>query len=369
MTSRITSLALVLGAMLHANGNATTQAALPPELAAALQRNAQELSPIDVTFSEQYGSTLPAEELEQRLGMSLESIAGLRKVAVHRVIWQDGLLYMDREQQGRVSEQAWDGRVYYSGGRLKDPEQPGQQILLKDPPARVEEREKDAAPLGMEPDYFYFAGLPLPRGANLVAGRPANSLVLKLLEDGANIRSIVPLQLNDRELTRITLVAENPLRSGAAAVDLERAEERLRESPRLTQEEIRLRVENIRQIRQLPEKWVYEFDLDPELNYALRRCQISYEDGRLLRQWICEELKQVGNRALWLPMRVEHEEYHFWGPQQIYFDTPFMTVTLEARAHKVDRVPPEQFRLDYDAPGTRIIDRTQDPPEETRIPE
>jgi hypothetical protein len=163
-------------------------------------------------------------------------------------------------------------------------------------------------------DFFKHAGFHIPeRAEDYEAKRPAKSLPLYLVEQGASVIEIGREEVDGVSGTALVL------RSGTAE---------------------------------------YRFVLDPAEGYAVRRRIEKTPSGELAVRADCSDFAQVPGSGLWMPRKVE-VEWHTWYrvlPRPV--KEVVVRETYRVSELKSEPIPPAQFVLKLDQPGTAVADST-----------
>jgi hypothetical protein len=374
----------------------TNAVKLPAAVQRALEENARQLSPINVSCTSRIESRLSPAETFERLQMT----GALRpdrlfEEYASRVIWQDQQFYMwrkfhageigDRKTMG-VSEITFDGRVFSVGSIYAMPQEadapaqglaakPGQKrkpngvrlgsrILSKEPVAKAMELRPGGISM-INPYFLPEIGLVFQpdsdgifSGGRIVGQKlHADSAVLDSLSRGGKLISVENVPFEGKRCVQIELDAENPLRRNADLLDLEKERQNLKMSRESAKRQAEL-VRVIEELRKLPATRRYVYYLDPELHYAVRRCEQRYGADTLLSRTDCSQFERIPGRQLWLPRRVDSQLHEYHTVPGTIFKDAFLTQILEVSAFDGNRVPDETFQLDYTAPGTIVKDGT-----------
>jgi hypothetical protein len=282
------------------------------------------------------------------------------------LVWQGGKMYCRTNEGGREwkdapnirrQEFAFDGRILASGS-------PDQMIRGKrtSPELLINFAENEPP----EADYFgvrYFEplGIRLPHGvAKLPPHKHLASQVLFLLDDGGRLKAVGPAQIDGRPMTRIAILAENPVWRLSQKEDFAELERMMRSAHTMTEQQIQEKLALAKKCKELiPREVEYIYYLDPQLCYAVRRFQELATDGRLRVQSDCTEHQKLAGYEIWLARKCRIDYYVADGtyPGEI-FDTPFAGDVLEFSEFGTKPVPDEQFTLRYTTPGTSVTDMT-----------
>jgi len=288
---------------------------LPSDLRKALEDNARDIVPLDVSWEEHAIATVPRDPaISLRLAFPA-SFSGWS----HRAIAQPGRSYrMSKGPKGDTDEQSSDGRIYYS--RIFNPNGHTKATLLKNPIAKLRlAASADFLPM----DYFDRIGFRTPRFS--ASGEPdAQSEILWELDHGARLVSVERAVLDQRDLTRVTIVLDN--------------------------REWRL-------LHSLPKQKNLVFYLDPLMHYALRRREERY-GPRLLSEMDNDDFHRLEMRGIWLPMRSKQNSYTWRSIPGHYFETPIFSDVYEVTQISGQAADEKQFVLEPVVSPTRVTDAT-----------
>lgn len=340
---------LVGGSHLHAQ-----EADLSEPVRAALARYA-DLDPLAIKWSQKTEATQIG-----RKKITADELGGIiiARSNVQQFAFREGRIYVRRETKGGPSsppskvEIAFDRSVFYEG----DP---------RDPPFLQKWLPKNDRPEAsyFSDDYFRAAGVRLPtRIKELVLSWHPQSELLALLAEGGRVKATDRANLDGRPLIRVQVTAKDWRLQGIPD-DLAGSEESLR-SPGVTEEEVQRKLKEARiQERRAPQR-LYDFYLDPERGYAVRRLEIRDEANRLVYRSDCTEHEQLTGRVIWMPRLCRVEEYTFEGLRDeeslipYDFGSPLFVTNFQVSAFDVKPWPYDRFELKYTAPGTQVNDAT-----------
>jgi RNA polymerase sigma factor (sigma-70 family) len=375
----------------------TNKLKLPAAVQQALEENARLVSPIGVTCTTRIESRLSHDETLERLHMTGAARPDrLFEERPFRVVWQDQKFYIwNKFHAGEIgdlksagfTEITFDGRVYSIGSVFERPKElnlaaqgmaakspqnsrPNRAgmnsgSLIKEPVAKV---LRQPVPGGLGASMPYFRpeiGLVFPpdshgisEGGRIVEQKlRSESAILDFASRGGELISIENVRLEGKPCLRIELEAPNPLRRMAETID----REKIRRDLEMSRERSKRQEESLRKLDEmatLPETRRYVYYLDPELHYAVRRCEQRYGADTLLSRTDCSQFEQIPGRQLWLPRRVEEQLHEYPTVPGTVFQEAFLTQIAEVSAFDGNRVPDETFRLEYTAPGTIVRDGT-----------
>lgn len=301
-------------------------AEIPEPVRQALESNARSLSPITIAWERTRTSDLPRPR-----ALSLMHSSSLFLPHQSRFLWDNGRYFirivnrsyrLDIQPDGRTTEltdgpvstaevdQTFDGEKRYSLTKIDSAGVAG--ILIIDRPAHHITNKQNITYLS--PDFFNHVGFHFPeRAEDYEAKRPAKSLPLYLVEQGASVIEVGREEVDGVSCTALVL------RSGTAE---------------------------------------YRFVLDPAKGYAVRRRIDKTPSGELAVRADCSDFAQLSGSRLWMPRKVE-VEWHSW-PGVLAKPVKEVVVreTFRVSELKSEPIPPEQFVLKPDQPGTDVADST-----------
>src|SRR6266700_2588787 len=218
-------------------------AELPAELATALQENAADLDPIDVSWTEQHEPPAGGDRRAafDRLGLEYPDTIGAYFAATkYRVCWQGRRIYertdfpqirADGSIALQATEYAFDGAVFWTGAPVGPAPLSGNRsyrpFLMKD---SIETLIKKDPGYGgrMQFEYFENAGFRLPRRASELREPTLRSVVNALLAYNGELTSINKETLYGKKVVCIRLTAENPDWREAQDVNLDVIKQEMR---------------------------------------------------------------------------------------------------------------------------------------------
>jgi hypothetical protein len=327
---------------------------LPDPIRDALARNAHQLSPITLTLAE-YPPGYPAPEgriedwpVPDAVKEGEGPFPGMTRGMLMRVTWQDGKVRCwrrmkhGRPEMENVTEWSTDGRVVYSLTRWPD----GPPLMLK---KRLYEEAKDRPDATfLDATYFDACGLEMPTFSGWINSEPARSTILQLLARGGELR--------EATAKRVQVLGENPERVAAERADPAKVREELARSV-VSEGDIRKRLAELEQLRQAPAKWVYTFDLDPEVHYAPVRIEAQLEDGTLIKRFSSEDFQSIPGRDLSLPRKCLIERFKREPapkPNPATYTRVYQLIESDGKPVDADR-----FVIEPDDPETKVYDRTK----------
>jgi len=292
---------------------------LPADLRKALEDNARELLPLDVSWTGHGIATIPQDQPIAHYPDMPRSSGPWSA----RAIAQPGKSYVIRRlPQRNTNEESSDGRIYYI--RNFDASAIGGQpkaMLIKRPIASLKRNliTDNWLPAG------YFERIGFKTRQFSVAGLiDAQSEILWDLDHGARLVSVEKTTFDQRDLTCVTLVLDNP---------------------------------DWQLLHTLPKQKNLVFYLDPLMRDALRRREERY-GPRLLSQIDNNDFQKVGDRALWLPSRSKEDFYTWSVIPGTYFKSPIYSEVLEVTRISGQAADEKQFVLEPVVSPTRVTDAT-----------
>jgi len=338
--------------------------ALPQNIQDALELNAQSLSPIAVSWTQQIHPERPAAEFGSTFQLPRSKNAYFAREQ-HRVAWQDGKIYRwfevaqtdaDGDLWSSQSEFSSDGEIVYGGSPgTKSGSDTVIKLLRKDALATLL-KEKPGKQY-FDNEYFDAVGLRLPRHVEEMHSPRAISTILRLLEDGGELASVEDVQMDGHKVTRVRVVAENSEKRIVNDANVEKAERYLKSSGS-DEAGIQTYRDSVEQIRKLPSERVYDFYLDPKLDFAVRRREELYEPDTLLLRCDCDEFEQLRDRNVWLPRVCSTAFYAIQTMPGRIETTPIISRRIDVSEIGLDSLPAEQFALNYTDVGTLVADGT-----------
>jgi hypothetical protein len=303
-------------------------AEIPGPVRQALESNARSLSPITVAWELTRTSDLPRSNA---LSLLAGETSALFLPQQSRIMWDNGRFYtrtvsqavrLEVKPDGRMAEltgappfeteveATFDGQKRYC--RIRTDLAGSPPSLIIDLPANIMAHKRNVRFLNA--DFFYQTGFHIPeRAGEYEAKQPAKSLPLYLVEQGASVIEVGREEVDGVSGTALVL------RSGTAE---------------------------------------YRFVLDPAKGYAVRRRIEKTPSGELAVRADCSDFTQLPGSGLWMPRKVE-VEWHTW-LQVLVKPVKEVVVreTYRVSELKSEPIPPAQFVLKPDQPGTDVADST-----------
>ncbi len=334
---------------------------LPEQISAALAAAGRQLNPIDVSYTHTTSTLLSPEDLVKKLKAPFPSL--FSRVEPVRMVWQDAKFYQRSVASSSMgdlaTESSFDGAVLYGGGVVNKTNGRNVLALWRRSMSKLANDSPDETFVSSE--YFDAAGLLLPaRARDLVARKPAQSSVLSLLEGTGQVTAIEDAIIDGHRLTRVQISADNVERRAAERRDLATLERNfdnpLAGSTPQDRQELLEYIDRVKKGRTLPEKRLYEFYLDPQMNYAVCMSEERYDDGTLLKRVRNEQFEQLPGRQVWLARKSTIDRYTYELVPGTFFTTPICSEVIAVQQFSVEPVPDAQFVLNYTAPGTTVYD-------------
>jgi hypothetical protein len=281
---------------------------LPEEIRSALLGNAAQLLPITLAWSSRVISSLTIEEAAKELERDLYfADYALNTRRTYRLSSQGGKFhsrYEEDRSQSRysrdyrsVTETSFDVENFFCASRhARDQRWTVGRTSLA---SRLTENPDGNSVNGSH--FFEEIGYILPNFAiDIQQNAGAQSRVLNILGESAELTGIDEVQLDGRKIVRVQIVSENPIRRHAEKVDLEMAKIELNRTGQSEESKAQI-IDHIKSQRELPEKCVNVFYLDPQLNYVMRRSEWQYEGTETMRVIECDDFQPIPGRQLHLP--------------------------------------------------------------------
>jgi hypothetical protein len=302
---------------------------LSESLRLALGRYA-DLAPLAVTWTQTTEATSMGREkiAADMLAKNLRDGSFVQQLA-----FRDGRIYMRRETKGdsswppRTEEIAFDRNLFFAAHNLFYAGNPG-NADLRDRPYLHKWLPKNDDPQAsyFRDDYFRAVGVRLPtRTKELASSWHPQSELLALLAEGGRVEAVSPANLDERPLVRVQVVLR---RIDGKKYPLRR----------------------------------YDFYLDPERGYTIRRHETRDEAGRLLIRFDCTEFEQLSGRLLWMPHLCRVTEYVLERVQDEknsisdIFTSPLYVKVIRVNALDVQPWPDDRFQLKCLTPGVYVND-------------
>lgn len=318
------------------------ETALPEAVKKALERNAQAMNPMTLTWTRQASSPSP-ETIFQYMGWPNDREFYLPVRARHT--WQDGKFYTYLNQRHYREpkivngqdmneferEVAFDGKTVYDGEGVEGTKRRGLlgTLSIESLPnilaEKIRKEDPDTA-LQLEPSLYYREiGFWLPMTAGeLAAEDRQDSLVLWLLRKGAELVTV-----------RDEMQAGKPL--------------------------VRLELKGSEQLaKNIPPPWnhlarrecLYRFYLDPALGYAVLRREELTADGKLGVRSEGSDFIPIDKTGAWLPKHITVHYHTYFANKKGVQEKPLFTDNYTLDKYDTQRVPDKTFVISYDhAPG------------------
>lgn len=325
------------------SGYAANETELPQELLDALHQNAEALSPVTVVWEQQLGSRLPLQEWLAMVDYSPSDLDQFKPKAV-TYCWQDGMSYMhlleSKADIGPFIDRA-------TGEIKRDAKFDEVQFILEESEAacNLEDvffghgqqhriRRGDFSSLNIDPldgpktrppsarlfrpDYFREVGFVLPDTIGK-QGMRAKSLLLDLVDQGAEVANVEETSLKGRKCLSVELKGE---------------------------------------VKLLGAEGTTRFYLDPSMAYAVFRREERTPSGDLAAHADMNDFVMLSDPDLWLPKRCK-VTYHTWHtiPGKLSRD-PLHHERFLAKGLERAAIHLERFALHYTVAGTIVDDAT-----------
>lgn len=341
---------------------AANSTALLAEVRQSLEQNEKLLSPITITFTKQIQTRLTEEEtLKQLRCYENESKLMFYKYP-SRVCWQQPEIITRLELPpglgfSKVWEKFCNGKIQHSAN---DNGEKG-NVVFKDSILRVAETIPNSR-FGAHSDYFRLAGFWTPENYREWTSPRVEPDLLHRLRSGGKVQSASQVELDGRQVVQVEIIAENPVRTRAEEVNLEKY--RAQVQP-YGPEKAQTLIEAFERQRKVPAEKRFTYFLDPAMGYATVKWQESYESGKPVVECICSDFERIGERALWLPRKCECR-YREW-IRRIHvdvnypvfpFEDDFLSEVVEVSEINAAPVESEKLLMAYFTPGSKIIDST-----------
>jgi hypothetical protein len=341
---------------------------LSDEIRQALRRNAEQIGPITMEWSWYYrGDIDGARRTAPLAGADVN-----RRIHV-RMSWQDGkyLASMNNRPWDAKAKQpssgpaigpdgnqyAFDGKTIYVKNIFRQPDGSPNETLSRTPAAIFPFRK---GPFGhtlddqfAPADYFEHVAMRLPvKVGDLQAHAPPKSRILELLDgEGATLTDVDQVHWNGRKLTRLRIVGENYQRRAAERADVEKLTRFFRENG-IDDTHNRGVIEQIKTDRLLPQRRVYVYWLDPQLNYAVQQWEEQYEAGELILRRRCEDQQKLAGRDVYLPRKITNER-----PVSVDGNPRMVTDIYEMTVLKLEPIAEDSFALTCTIPDSMVVDQ------------
>lgn len=298
---------------------------LPADLRAALESMPNKLSPLSIEWVRTRSSRVPAAQWAQR-GIPWAQDEFLADATVtYRLDFprcyfhiyegtpqydKQGRRLPGRSLRKRARERSFDGATIYSG--TGQDTVVGDVMLFLKPLEIIARKEPNL--VHFQPDYFYEAGVKLPSTPKEFYS-PWESVILHKLATGGSLKDVQSVNHEGQACQLIEIA----LTDGSV-----------------------------------------KYILDPSMDYALRQREEFSSNNKLARRIRCTQFRQVGDRRLWLPTRIESTNFAWdrdWAQLQ---RSPLYIEVFHVRSLSADAIESERFVLRYDKPGTYIWDQKED---------
>ncbi|HZL37173.1 MAG TPA: hypothetical protein VFC78_17770 [Tepidisphaeraceae bacterium] len=316
---------------------------LPRDIEEALRENAAGLDPITVSWQYTFHVYLHGDVLQEERHDELT--------------WSGGKFYNSqtciRPAQYGQSEFSFDGKLFCAGGQDK-------VIFSKELIDAASKRPLNQ--LAIVLDYCDDICLLVPTTRAEMLKDRAIHRILKSLASGAVLAGIDRTRVGNRDLVRLRLNVANAIRDSATRADLAKVERSVRQWPReaTREQDVKSVLSAIRQERQMPERLIDSYYLDPALHYAVTQWEQSYPDGTPLYRCENTNFEQVAGRRLWLPRSCIVSQFWCGSPPEGFklSVTPLFKRELSVTSISPTPDAKANFTLNYTKPGTFVVDNT-----------
>jgi hypothetical protein len=334
--------------------------ALPDAIRAALMQTAAQIAPITVRWTTRTRSMSDIEELARSINADAQRADRLVNEHRHyRVTFQGGKYRAKHQEEPReplevppLHESAFDGRFMYGGTVAPPIDGQVQTSYLKYPLASQPPSADEGRYLSS--DVLDEMGVRLPvRVKDMKAKAPVRSEILHMLDAGARLSGVEDdVELDGRRLVRVRILADDPERVLAQGVDLDALRKEL--AGATTEAEIQRALAEVARDRQLPQKRLFVFYLDPKLNFAVRRREEWWEPDVPLVRVDLDGHEKLDDRAVFVPRTIVSQSYSRKPVPRGQTAAPVQTRTMEVTHVNLDPRPDSTFALAYDTPGTIV---------------
>jgi len=308
---------------------------LPEDVSRALDHNAAALNVLSLSWEEMQSSQFSEAALLEHLGPKANPDI-LLPYSMLRFARQDGMYYdrhssrfrlNKRTVQKKDAEWAFDKEYFYYGSvEPTTPENAHANLSIE--ALQLTVKRTHDMPL-VRDSYFRAAGFHLFRTASTLSRQP-DSIIQYWIKNGA----------------AVTAVQQAPA-DGVACLALE-----------------------------LTDKGkVARFYLDRSIGYALRRCEQMNATGKLESVVTNSSFIQLKGTQAWMPSICVTHWYTWNTIAEKVFDKPLLTTAIRASNIDNQRMPLDQFQLNYKRPGSIVssskvsgAERTEDGQVTYRIP-
>jgi hypothetical protein len=302
------------------------QVSLSAEIRESLEKNSKSLTPLELTWERSRKSDLPVTRILERIKYGQASIGEMQPYKVRFLC--DNLMYYSRTSRysahvdivdGKIvpsltkpmhiveEDSSFDGNICYTGNPVEAGK--GDSSMIKKTAAKA--ASDDPERRLFYPDFLQWAGYHMPQTPREF-DKPLHSSVL-FEADAPGVASC-------------TLEHEDV---GGAIMDVARIKTAMK---------------------------AVKYVLDPAKGHAVIRRTEETTSGKRLTNAECSDFVKLEGREVWLPKRIR-VDWHTWEtiPKTIE-PKPLITEEFQLLEWKTDPIPPEQFALHYDRPGSLVTD-------------
>jgi hypothetical protein len=296
---------------------------LPPDVAAALGRNAAAIDPITIEWETQFEFPKPVPRELQNKEMPVSRECGqvyrFQGGRVHALVKFCRLEPTTGESTfTHVSDLSFDGQAVFAGAGKAAVRGRRNSVLMIQTLDSYERSHFFVLPTYLFHAGFWFAA----RYSEL--GRQPESLVLYLLNHGGTVREVSHIAEGARSETRLEIAAPHP------------------------------------SYPQPEGSWTWRFALDETHGMAVRGMEEWTPDGKLARKTENEEFDKLSNAPGWVP-RSSLVEEHFLPkktepPPGLMFPAAVVKAHLHVKEHDEHKLDAKDFIISYDEAGTLVSD-------------
>ncbi len=347
---------------------------LPPEVRQALEENAAQLNPIDITFTEQLKSPFSEDETLAKLKLTREgygvfSQEPLLVVTPRHFAWSGDQVYMSELRQTRESdacrlEYSTNGTFGYQGATRDQSDDPfnGERLEIFRNSNLNARKDLWLWCRAVWVHYFAegYAGFVVNWDANPTF-QLESSVLASLRKPGGTLVALSNATIDGRSTLKVEILIDNMHKKFAEMADTRRKSDNASAD---LPADVRERQGEINQLLlKAPSKIRVIYYLDPELHYAVRQREEYFDPDKLLLRCKCEGFEKLDDREVWLPRKYE-VTYH---TNEIFSMDYNLTATFLKKCVTVTSLngkpaADDLFTLDYRRPNALIVDKT-DPDE------
>ncbi|MEX1228678.1 MAG: hypothetical protein WEB58_00465 [Planctomycetaceae bacterium] len=346
-------------ASIFGQGAAPALVKLPEDVRSALQSNAEALSTVSIEYKVTKEGQRQPEGLLQRSYVGpyeyWESARGEHFYQKTRYEHRD---LSTGEIVPETKETAFDGRVFYLGTRDSGSSR-RLPLLVKYRASEEADSDSDKNQILSSP-WLDAAGFHVPSSpAEWGQGAGIESMLLHAVRLGKLI-SVETGMRDGRDVLHVHVEMPDPLIEQVKDVDFEH-NRKLLESGKNSPELIEREMAVLRKLKSLEAKRTIQFILDPSRRYCVLERQELSAEGQVILTCSCDEFESFQDGRIWLPRRcIMYQQQHpaiFYTVHAADEDRPKLTVRTELVDIAFSVPDNVQFALNYDMPGTHILDR------------